>query len=217
MWLAAAARRGGGFQGWRTCPGSRRCSCCGGLSGECWPCQARPRNTARARLTVTMAASSRRPNAGPILARNGVCGLSTMTCDGLVNPFPGVGSTSTRTNGASTSVPVIGRTVTAGRSAKASAWMIKAGRGLPCSPCRATVTSRLVSLSPAGLIRSVEPGVFSGRFGVTYQARLPGALRREAAGAGVWNPNLHWPQPGGPQFVPPAPHPPGTAAGLHHA
>ena len=36
---------------------------------------------------VTMVASSRWPMTGPNLLCNGVCGLSTMICERLANPF----------------------------------------------------------------------------------------------------------------------------------
>lgn len=68
-----------------------------------------------------MAPSSRWPNTGPTLARNGVCDLPTTTCDPFASLFAGVGSISTRISGASISVPVIGSTVRAGRFAKLSA------------------------------------------------------------------------------------------------
>lgn len=65
-----------------------------------------------------MVASSSRPITGPTLERDGVCGLSAMICERLVNPFCSLGSTGTRINGASTRVLVIGNTVTEPRSAK---------------------------------------------------------------------------------------------------
>lgn len=67
---------------------------------------------------VIMVASSRRPTTGPDLLRDSVCGLSTMICEGLANPFCWLGSTGTRNRGASTSVPVIGKTVTEARLPK---------------------------------------------------------------------------------------------------
>jgi len=59
-----------------------------------------------------MVSALREPNTRPSLSRFTDMALSTMTCDGLRNPFSGVGDTVGRMRGASTSVPDISRTVT---------------------------------------------------------------------------------------------------------
>jgi hypothetical protein len=95
------------------------------------PPQASPKKTARARLTVTIVASSSRPMTGPSLFRDGVCDLSTMICERRANPFSTPGSIGTRSSGASTSVLVIGRTATEARWPKWSACTTRApGLGL---------------------------------------------------------------------------------------
>ena len=56
-----------------------------------------------------------RPRSGvtlPILVRGTVCALSTMTCDGLSNPFADDGSTSNLISGAVRKSLVIGKMVT---------------------------------------------------------------------------------------------------------
>jgi hypothetical protein len=92
--------------------------------------QASPKKTARARLTVTIVASSSRPMTGPSRFRDGVCGLSTMICERLANPFSSPGSIGTRSNGASTSVLVIGRTVTEAKVAEVVCLHHESGSGL---------------------------------------------------------------------------------------
>jgi len=89
---------------------------------------------------LSMASSSRRPKAWPILSRARVCGLSTITCDDLFKPFTSLGSTVMRNKGASRSSLVTGNMVIDGCSLNKSDWITRPGRGFPKSPCKAIVT-----------------------------------------------------------------------------
>ena len=99
-----------------------------------------PKNTASRRSTSSTASASNRPKASPILVRITVIALSIMICAGWRRPLVASGATVTRSSGASTKALETSRTVTVACSAKGSACMTSAGRGLPKSPCRATVT-----------------------------------------------------------------------------
>src|SRR3546814_8943148 len=66
--------------------------------------------------------------------------LSIMICDGLRRLLSAFGCTVTRSNGASTSILVMGRMVTVGCVLNRFDWTTRAGRGLPKSPCMAIIT-----------------------------------------------------------------------------
>jgi uncharacterized protein YecE (DUF72 family) len=70
--------------------------------------QANPKNTANARVTASIVASSRRPNGSPTFSRGTVCALSTITCERLRRPLPSFGSIVIRNNGVSRSSLVTG-------------------------------------------------------------------------------------------------------------
>lgn len=116
------------------------------LASTCFSCPsafvyfAIPKNTAKHRSTTTSVSVSMRPKGGVSLSRRTVMVLSTMTCEGFVKPFVPLGCRVTRSKGEATSVLVMGSTVALECSAKRSAWITNAGRGLPKSPCRAMVT-----------------------------------------------------------------------------
>ncbi len=83
-----------------------------------------------------------------------------MIWNGLLRPSCELGSTVTRSRGgASTSVLVIGRTVTTESSLNRSDCTTSAGRGLPCSLWRATVTRSplLTPSSRSGRISWTKP------------------------------------------------------------
>ena len=63
--------------------------------------QASPRKAARRRPTVTIVGSSTRPITSPNRLRAGVCALSTMICERFVSPLCWLGSSVTRSSGAS--------------------------------------------------------------------------------------------------------------------
>ncbi len=71
---------------------------------------------------------------GPSLLCDGVCGLSTMICERLANPFSPLGSIGTRSTGALTSVLVIGSTVTETRSPEWSACIARGAGACPDRP-----------------------------------------------------------------------------------
>ena len=102
--------------------------------------QANPKKTASARFTASIVSSSRCPITAPSLSREMDCGLSTITCDGLIRPFRSFEFTAMRNSGASRNSLVTGKMVTEGWLSNRSDWITKAGRGLPRSPCKATVT-----------------------------------------------------------------------------
>ena len=94
-----------------------------------------------------------------------------------------------RSSGASSSVLVIGSTVTAGRSANGSAWITsqdEAFLGLPEEP---RSPDRPASPDPAARVGRLGPGFRFGLatvlLGIPHQPRLPPALGGKAGGAGV--------------------------------
>ena len=157
----------------------------------------------------------------PSLLNAGVCGLSTMTCERFANPFSSVGSIVTRRRGASTSVPVIGRTVTEPSSSKRSAWTTRAGRGLPWSPCSATVTrsprltppSRSCQRSQTTLHRLVERLCPHCRERSGPAEHIP----RQSWVNGCREPRSDRPQACRPELVPPPPNSLRTCSRHHHA
>ena len=92
---------------------------------------ASPRNSASDRLTLTIAASSRRPKEGLILSARNDMALSIITQDGTRSPLAGVGSTRTRSSGATSGSEVSSSTVRERTAPNTSDLITSAGRGLP--------------------------------------------------------------------------------------
>ncbi len=104
------------------------------------PQSAMPTTKASNRLTASNWASSTRPTGAPQRSRRTAMILSTITCDGWRSPVPSPAGSDNRYSGVSRSLVVSLQTKTLSVSGRKSDWITNAGRGLPQSPGRATVT-----------------------------------------------------------------------------